>query len=309
MTIDELCSRFALVGVTCAGLIAYGAGLAAFAPRRWWAQAVLAVVAAGVVCGGFALFLPAALPVAAAVAGVVGLLSIERVRTGLLGVLATPARQRAFGAVVAITAGAVWLAENRRYDRDSDAMANQTMVAITKETSPFTTPAKVACQTDKGSPVQVRVPVDPRGPEDLAATEQRAMHVPALTGKWIRTGEPDDRSNCHGWVFAGGRFHIGGEQLEKIWAENGYEKVAAPQAGDVIVYLDDNKQPLHTGVVRAVQASGAVVVESKWGSMGPCLHPADHSWYGTDFEYRRSPRAGHLLTGLTTAAGDSRTGP
>lgn len=308
MTIDDLCSRFALVGVTCAGLIVYGAGSAAFAPRRWWTQAALAVVAAAVVCGGFALFLPAALPAAAVVSAAVGLLTVERARTGLFGVLATPARQRAFGAVVAATAGAVWLVENSRYDRESDAMANQTMVAITKETAPFTTPAKVACLTDKGSPVQVRVPVEPRGPEDLAATEQRAMHVPALTGKWIRTGEPDDRSNCHGWVFAGGRFHIGGEQLEKIWADNGYEKVAKPQPGDVIVYLDDSKQPLHTGVVRAVQSNGAVVVESKWGSMGPCLHPADYSWYGTDFEFRRSSRNGHLLAGLTSA-GDTRTTP
>jgi hypothetical protein len=308
MTIDELCSRFALAGVICAGVIVYGGGLAAFAPRRWRTQAALAVVSAGVVCGGFAAFLPAALPVAAAVSAVVGLLSVERARTGLFGVLATPARQRAFGAVVAVTAGAVLLAENRRYDRESDAMANQTMVAITKETSPFATPAKVPCYTDKGSPVQVRVPIDPRGPEDLAATEQRAMHVSALTGKWIRTGEPDDRSNCHGWVFAGGRFHIGGEQLAGIWADNGYEKVATPKPGDVIVYLDDSKQPLHTGVVRAVQPTGAVVVESKWGSMGPCLHPADYSWYGTDFEYRRSPRAGHLLAGLDPV-GDSRTAP
>jgi hypothetical protein len=259
-----------------------------------------------VVCGGFAAFLPAALPAAAGVAIAVGLLTIERVRNGLFGVLATPARQRVFGAVVAAAAGAVLVVENSRYDRESDAMANQTMVAITKETSPFTAPAKVPCYTDKGNPVQLRVPVGARGPEDLSATEQRAMHVPALTGKWIRTGEPDDLSNCHGWVFAGGRYLLLGHKVDVILSDNGYEAVAAPAAGDVCVYRGPDGQVTHTGLVRAVLDDGTVLVESKWGRLGVYLHGVGESCYGTQFTYHRTARGGHLLSGLdgtgTTAA-------
>jgi hypothetical protein len=125
--------------------------------------------------------------------------------------------------------------------------------------------------------------------------------------KWIRRGPPTDHSNCHGWVFTGGRFNLSGEQVDTILTENGYEKADKPQAGDVIVYRAGTLLR-HTGVVQAVLPGGEVLVESKWGWMGVFLHAAGDSPYGKEYEFRRSPRAGHLLTGLTPT-GDSRTAP
>src|SRR5262249_33256339 len=53
---------------------------------------------------------------------------------------------------------------------------------------------------------------------EVRAGEQFIAHRFPLT--LIRTAGPDPASNCHGWVFAGGRFWIDGSDVEIILADN-----------------------------------------------------------------------------------------
>ncbi len=122
--------------------------------------------------------------------------------------------------------------------------------------------------------------------------------------KWqvIRVGEPDLTSNCHGWVFTGGKFGIHCVDVDRILADNRYAQISQPQPGDVIVYRDEQGEVVHSGVVRFVSGNGLVLVESKWGPLGRYLHPPDCQPWGGRFSYYRSPRGGHQLRIVT--AGD-----
>jgi hypothetical protein len=103
-------------------------------------------------------------------------------------------------------------------------------------------------------------------------------------------------SNCHGWVFTGGRYWVRGVTVEGILADNGYRKVATPRAGDLAVYRDSAGAILHTGLVRATLPDRPVLVESKWGAIGAFIHPVDvHPYDGSTCTYHRSPRDGHRL--------------
>jgi hypothetical protein len=122
----------------------------------------------------------------------------------------------------------------------------------------------------------------------------------ALLGEFslIRTGPADPESNCHGWVFAFGEYVIDGEAIDTILEDNGYAEVAAPQEGDLIVYRGADGIVEHTGVVREVSPSGAILVESKWGSQGRYLHaPADQPYWRA-WGFYHSEREGHRLAGM-----------
>src|SRR5205807_1160464 len=79
---------------------------------------------------------------------------------------------------------------------------------------------------------------------------------------------PDATSNCHGWVFTGGRYWVKGGAVEDILRDNGYRTVEDPRPGDLVVYRDDQGAVSHTGVVSSVGADGLVLVESKWSWLG-----------------------------------------
>jgi len=109
----------------------------------------------------------------------------------------------------------------------------------------------------------------------------------------IRTAPPDPASNCHGWVFTGGRYWVRDADVDQILADNGYHETTEPQAGDLIVYRGASGEVAHTAVVRV--AGDMVLVEGKWGSMGCYLHAPDQYPYGYGWSFYRSPRRGHLL--------------
>lgn len=113
----------------------------------------------------------------------------------------------------------------------------------------------------------------------------------------IRLGPPDERANCHGWVFTGGRYLLGPDDVELILKENGYAEVSEPQPGDLVVYRQGGTVA-HTAVVRYVTEGQPVLVAGKWGALGVFLHAADKSCYGTEYTFHRSTRRGHLLVGL-----------
>lgn len=116
----------------------------------------------------------------------------------------------------------------------------------------------------------------------------------------IRTEPVDVRYNCHGYVFTEGRFWVRGAAVEGILQDNGYQATKTPRPGDVAVYRDEETNEVaHTGLVRTVLPSGAVLIESKMGSCGRYVHGADkHPYPYTTLTYYHTPRLNHLLTGL-----------
>jgi len=118
----------------------------------------------------------------------------------------------------------------------------------------------------------------------------------------IRCAPATDFTNCHGWVFTGGQYWVGGESVQQILDDNGYKPTTTPKAGDIVVYRN-HVGVSHTGLVRYTGGDGTPpMVESKWAWMSAFLHPVDKSVYGTDYTFYRSPRNGHVLAGLDRPA-------
>ena len=90
--------------------------------------------------------------------------------------------------------------------------------------------------------------------------------------------------------------------MEAIVKENGYHETYEPQPGDLVVYRQAGKVA-HTAIVRYVSEGQPVLVEGKWGTMGVFLHPADKSFYGSEYTFYRSGRTGHLLVGVGGSPG------
>lgn len=151
--------------------------------------------------------------------------------------------------------------------------------------------------TDRGTRIVLKEPIAPRPESELAGSEERTLQNTHLHGHVIRRSGPADHTNCHGWVFTGGKYLLSPDDVDLIVKENGYSEAPEPLAGDLVVYRQ-NGAISHTAVVRYITEGQPVLVESKWGSMGVFLHPADKSCYGTEYTFYRSNRQGHLLAGL-----------
>ena len=166
--------------------------------------------------------------------------------------------------------------------------------------------AEVRAVTDRGTVVPLRVASMPRGPDALAVMEEKLFRSTPCRDQLIRRRPPDDVSNCHGWVFTGGRFWLSSEGVDLILAENGYAVVTDPRPGDLGVYRDPGQGPAaHSSVVRYVAPGMPVLVEGKWGCGPVYLHPFDQSVFGPTCVYYRSERSGHMLIGLGGPASPS----
>lgn len=150
-------------------------------------------------------------------------------------------------------------------------------------------------KTDAGRILPVALPSRSATSEEVELLKHRSA-LPNV----ICTDGPGTDYNCHGWVFTGGKFWINSSQVREILDDNGYQAVAQPQAGDVIVYLVKG-EVVHTGIVRSADAN-QVLVESKWGLQGRFIHTAENQEYSQEFVYYRSDRRGHLLQGLDDGA-------
>jgi hypothetical protein len=137
--------------------------------------------------------------------------------------------------------------------------------------------------------------VDTLAADEVA--EVRMVRKYGLQGRLLRTPPPSWGSNCHGWVFTGGRFGLEGGDVERILQDNGYQAVTTPQAGDLAIYRDRYGHIGHSAVVRAAE-EGRVLLESKWGHLGRYLHRPEDYRPVLAWTYYRSPRHGHLLQGL-----------
>jgi hypothetical protein len=214
-----------------------------------------------------------------------------RYRETLLRLLASP---RAAGIAlflagpIAAGAFAIWI------DASSEVpLVEVTNPAVTQLPVPEPTAVTISGQTDAGHVVPLFTrPVDELPADKVKQVERwmTAAHPQSI----IRTAEADQSYNCHGWVFTNGGFWVRNESVDIILADNGYEVVEKPKAGDVVVYRDAEGHVTHTGRVR-LMSDGTPIVESKWGHMGRFLHPAAEQPYGETWSFYRSQRRGHLV--------------
>jgi len=112
--------------------------------------------------------------------------------------------------------------------------------------------------------------------------------------KLVRLLDPYLGANCHGWVFARGRFGIKDEFIADILADHAYIQVEEPTSGDLAVYFHEGVA-VHSGFARRSDA-GSVIVESKWGPFGVFRHPPEAYAFPGTCAFYRSPRATHELS-------------
>jgi hypothetical protein len=268
--------RAILTGIGCAVALS-GVSLATSDPNVLTAAAV--VMAAGVV----SVWLAGSTSLVELLRRAAALSARPGVRWGLLTVV---------GLGTAVTSAAWYEYEdNARTDRDMRELGLEYGRPSLIESE------GAVVRTDRGAPVQVKTPTTPRGVAEISEAEKRFLQTSPFRDQMMRRQKADDGSNCHGWVFTGGRFWLEPGAVELALAHNGYVDVTAPRPGDLVIYRTDGAIT-HTGVVRYVSDGTSVLVESKWGAMGVYVHPADQSPYGNDPTFYRSARVGHLLVGL-----------
>jgi hypothetical protein len=285
--------RLILVSILSLGAIAWGTATALFAPKRWPAQLAIASISAALSGVGLCLITLEYWPLALGI-GLLVPIGFAQVRNQLTHLL----RPRIIGVCAVVLAVVCLTHECWRYDQISEDESFSEPMLGSSEQPPNTTPSNILATTDRGATILLHDPIDPRSASEANQHDQHSVAVNYLQGHWIRRGPADDQSNCHGWVFAAGRFNLNGRWVKPILADNGYLIQTEPHSGDVCVYTDSTDTITHTGVVRSILDDGTVLVESKWGRLGVYLHPVGESCYGTHFEYYRSERVGHTLTGI-----------
>jgi hypothetical protein len=130
----------------------------------------------------------------------------------------------------------------------------------------------------------------------LREKERAVLGSEQFAHQIIRLAEPNAGCNCHGWIYTGGRSAIQSRFVPDLLKDNGYQDVSDPRAGDLVIYRHEGSAVEHTGLVRMVDATGLVLVESKWGPLGVYLHPVDAQPYCKDHKFYRSRRAGHVVS-------------
>jgi hypothetical protein len=138
----------------------------------------------------------------------------------------------------------------------------------------------------------------------LATQEGRREFLLEMEGQFVdrvfpskqgvfRLAEPNPLCNCHGWIFAGGRFGVEDQYIPRILADNGYTEATQPCEGDLVIYYHETAVA-HAGRVQSVER-GVVVVMSKWGPFGVFLHPVEAQPFSPSWSFQRTTRGGHLL--------------
>jgi hypothetical protein len=137
-----------------------------------------------------------------------------------------------------------------------------------------------------------------RAPQDLldfyrAAEAQFLANTSQDIRQLVRLSEPRVECNCHGWVFASGRFGVHEQYVPQILSDHAYQGVSQPRDGDLAVYRNAG-QITHLGIVRW-DDRGRLRVESKWGPFGVFLHEPDRTPFPGQCTFFRGSRTGHAL--------------
>jgi hypothetical protein len=178
------------------------------------------------------------------------------------------------------------------------AIKEDDLIKALNDMVPLEEHASHSALTDAGNSVPLfslarqETDAPPPPPDDMTYLQNHRLHLSV-----IRNKPTTDQSNCHGWVFTGGRYWVRGFSVEPILEDNGYRPVSAPQIGDLAVYRDPGGGVAHSGIVCGFTSEREILVESKWGRLGCYIHRTDQSGYpDTTCTYYHSPRAGgHLL--------------
>jgi hypothetical protein len=277
--------------------------------RRVWLRVVVTLVVCGLVVSGLYALTRPELALRATSVLVGTLLAVTalgsewcgRRLTSLLTAFRKPAVR---WGVVTIGGLGVVVASGFAFDRADDAEMTQEMQSLESALSktPSQPTDRAHATTDRGNRIVLKEATEPRETGVLHGTEEKTLRDGRFHDQVIRRSGPTDHSNCHGWVFTGGKFLLSPDDVEQILKENGYQEIQEPRAGDLVVYRRASAV-MHTAIVRYVTEGQPVLVEGKWGAMGVFLHPADKSFYGTEFTFHRSARNGHLLVGLGGSPG------
>lgn len=155
--------------------------------------------------------------------------------------------------------------------------------------------------TDQKRPIRLyRALADDHPPDEailkIQAQVEQDFHL-------VRHGPKNEPCNCHGWVFAEGKYWIKPDDVELILKDNGYQIVHEPLAGDLVIYRDSSGYIVHSGVVHKVVRSNEATVESRWGNLGRYFHAPDKQVFSKSFTYYRSARHGHILAGVAHGSG------
>jgi hypothetical protein len=294
------------------GLALFG-GIRFLVPSRspWLRYSIVLVALAG--CASVAVALGSAkLAVwAAAVVGVGSLLvSVAGSASAatLCRFVTSQLRRPAVQAVALLIGGIVLIGGSlAQYSAEEEARIEEDMAWLREigAVPPLRSEVDLSAETDLGETITLKAPVSFRPTDEMVRSERRLLEGMGFGDRLLRLGPASDVCNCHGWVFTGGKYWIGPEEVEKILSQNGYQPVSDPRPGDVVIYYAANMIS-HTAVVRSVRPSEGVLVEGKWGWTGVFLHRVDNSCYGKQFTYFRAPRAGHVLVGLDGSSPPAR---
>jgi hypothetical protein len=208
-------------------------------------------------------------------------------------------------AIVCALGGLLLIASIARYESNFDEQVDRELASLmAMNWKPTLQEGRdVSVVTDHGHRMAMRTAKTWRDAGTSTTAERMVLTSTRCAEQLIRTAPVSDQSNCHGWVFTGGRYWLTVADVEHILVDNAYEPTAQPRAGDLVIYRHGN-EIAHSAIVRATMPNGSVMVEGKWGWMGVYLHFVERSVYGQNFTFYRSPRAGHLLTGLEASKGD-----
>lgn len=208
-------------------------------------------------------------------------------------------RPRVAGVVTTVLGVGLIVLCTFQLERDENAEFERNIAYLEQATGfhPPLEPASVACRTDAGTPVTVYTASVQRPHAELIQDERNILAGYDWENRVIHRSPADDESNCHGWVFTGGKYWVVSSDVMTIVTQNGYRRVRVPMPGDLVVYKRDDGSISHTGIVRSVGA--VTMVESKWGWMGVYLHAVESSCYGTNYTYYHNPtRSGHQFAQL-----------
>jgi len=165
--------------------------------------------------------------------------------------------------------------------------------------------AREKAWTDRGTSIALQEALAPREAQQLADIEERYLYAGSLRESMIRVGHADDRCNCHGWVFTGGRYTVRGADVDLILRDNNYREQSQPRPGDLVIYRDSSGSVSHSAIVQYITDGEPVLVKGKWGNLGTFTHPVDRSPYGVEFTFYRSPRSGHHVTTAPASSGEN----
>ena len=266
-------------------------GVAALSRRFAWALGLAgAFVVAAAAVGATGQSAGYWLPPLVVGGGYLLLAAARQLRTGVVALLSA---RRGHAALILATGPLLAMAWVYRVDHMNDA-PELDLTGISNVRRPADPgPADYVALTDRGTALHLYRHV-PEGADVEIEKQYEANLRAGMPLKLIQTAAADFGSNCHGWVFAAGRFHLRGQDVDTILTDNGYTTAAQPRSGDVIVYRDSLGAVLHSGLVRLAD-NDIILIESKWGGFGRYMHAAANQPYSGRWEFYHGPREDKTL--------------